>query len=279
MAGEQLADDVVDDVALESAEGETPEAEEDDEIVVTIGESPAPEGEVVDEFAGQPAPAWAKELRKTSREDKRKIRELEAALAKPAEKVQPAALGNKPRLEDFEYDSDQYEKALESWHDRKITHDAEQAKSKQAEESQRQAWQAKQDGYVAEKSKIKIKDFEDAEAVVQETLSIEQQSIILHGLDSRTAAIAVAAIGSNPKKAKELAAIKDPVMFAIALGELKKEMTVTTRKATPPEKTVTGSASISGTVSGSALERLKVKAQQTGDYSEYFAAKRKANSK
>lgn len=280
MANEELAVEVVDEAVIET-EGETPEVEEsdDDEIVVTIGDEspPSEEGEDDDGLKG-PAPEWVKELRKTSREKDKRIRELEAKIAKPAE-TKPAALGNKPKLDDFDYDAEQYEKALESWHERKREHDAEQARHRKAEEDQQRDWQAKQSGYAAEKAKVKIRDFEDAEAVVLETLSIDQQAILLHVLDSRTAALAVAAIGSSPKKAKELAAIKDPVMFAAALGELKKDMTVTTRKAPPPEGKVSGSGPISAAVTGSTLERLKTKAQQTGDYTEYLAAKRKHNSK
>ena len=283
MAEEELAVEVeTEEVETEetgNVEGETPETEQsaDDEIVVTIGdESPTSEDEQeADGFKG-PAPEWVKELRKSAREKEKKIRELEAKLNQGAE-TKPAPLGNKPKLDDFDYDAEQYEKALESWHERKREHEAEQAKVRQAEEAQQREWQAKLDAYESEKSKIKVRDYEDAEGIVQETLNQTQQGIILHGSDN--AALLVYALGKNPKKAKEIAAITDPVKFAFAVAKLEKELKVTNRKAPPPEKTVTGSGSISSAVTGSNLERLKEKARQTGDWSDYFAAKRKTESK
>ena len=268
----ETTDEVIEEVVEESQEVD--EAD-DDEIVVTIGdESPASEED--EEGPNGPAPSWVKELRKNSREKDKKIRELEAKLTTSVE-TKPTPLGNKPKLDDFDYDAEQYEKALESWHERKRGYDAEQAKLRQIEENQQKEWQARLDAYNADKSKLKIRDFDEAEAVVKELLNKTQQGIILHGADN--AALIVVALGKNPKKAKELAAITDPVKFAIAIGELRKELKVTNRKAPPPEKTVNGSAPISGAVAGSALERLKDKARQTGDWSEYLAAKRKTKSK
>lgn len=280
MADEALAVEVeTEEVETEETakvEGETPEAEqsEDDEIVVTIGdESPPSEDE--DGLKG-PAPDWVKELRKTNREKDKRIRELEAKVSHSAE-TKPAALGSKPKLEDYDYDAEQFEKALEAYHERKREHDAEEAKKRQAEETQQREWQAKLDAYNADKSKLKIRDFDEAEMVVQETLNQTQQGIILHG--AANPALLVAALGKNPKKAKELAAITDPVKFAFAAASLEKELKVTNRKAPPPEKTISGNAGISGAVTGSTLERLADKARQTGDWTEYYAAKRKINSK
>ena len=280
MADEELAVEVEnEEVKTEETgmvEGETPETEqsEDDEIVVTIGdESPPSEDE--EGFKG-PAPEWVKELRKANREKDKRIRDLEAKANQAAEK-KPATLGNKPKLEDFDYDAEQYEQALEAFHERKREHDAEEAKKRQAEEAQQREWQAKLDAYNTDKSKLKIRDFDEAEMVVQETLNQTQQGIILHGADNP--ALLVAALGKNPKKAKELAAVNDPVKFAFAVAKLEKELKVTNRKAPPPEKTISGNAGISGAVTGSTLERLADKARQTGDWTDYYAAKRKINSK
>ena len=279
MADEELAVEVeteeVETEETEQVDGETPEAEqsEDDEIVVTIGdESPPSEDE--EGFKG-PAPDWVKELRKANREKDKRIRELEAKANQAADTKM--ALGNKPKLEDYDYDAEQYEQALEAYHERKREHDSVEAEKRKAEEAQQREWQAKLDAYNSDKSKLKIKDFDEAEMVVQETLNQTQQGIILHGADNP--ALLVAALGLNPKKAKELAAINDPVKFAFAVAKLEKELKVTNRKAPPPEKTLSGNAGISSAVSGSTLERLADKARQTGDWTDYFAAKRKTKSK
>jgi hypothetical protein len=75
-------------------------------------------------------------------------------------------------------------------------------------------------------------------------------------------------LGKDPTKAKEFAAIKDPVKFAIAIGKLETKLKVTNRKAPPPPPTtIRGNASISGTVD-SHLERLRAEAERTGDYTK-----------
>lgn len=296
MADEELAVEVeteeVETEETEKAEGETPETEQsaDDEIVVTIGdESPTSEDEQeADGFKG-PAPEWVKDLRKNSREKDKLLRERERELQELKAKIgqatenSPTVVGKEPTLEDptgnpeDAYDAEVFKREWKAWNERKAKREAEQAKVRQAEEAQQREWQAKLDAYESEKSKIKVRDYEDAEGIVQETLNQTQQGIILHGSDN--AALLVYALGKNPKKAKEIAAITDPVKFAFAVAKLEKELKVTNRKAPPPEKTVTGSGSISSAVTGSNLERLKEKARQTGDWSDYFAAKRKTESK
>lgn len=265
----------VDEAATPKPEGEkAAESEEETELVVTIGDG-SPTSEEEQEQAA--APEWVRELRKAHREDKKRIRELEEKLNAQTAEIKPAALGNKPKLEDFDYDSERFEKELESWYERKREHDAEQAKARDAEEAQKREWQAKLDAYNAEKSKLRVRDYEDAEMVAQESLNVTQQGIILHGSDNP--ALLTYAIGKNPKKAKELAAIQDPVKFAFAVAKLEKELKVSNRKAPPPERVVSGSGSTSPVVTGSNLDRLKAEAQRTGDYEAYFAAKRQAEAR
>jgi hypothetical protein len=54
---------------------------------------------------------------------------------------------------------------------------------------------------------------------------------MLQGADNP--ALVVYALGKNPKKAKELSEIKDPVKFAFAVAKLEKELKVTNRRAAP----------------------------------------------
>ncbi len=117
-----------------------------------------------------------------------------------------------------------------------------------------------------------MKDFEDAEAVAQELFSVTQQGVMLQGADNP--ALVVYALGRNPKKAKELAEIKDPVKFAFAVAKLEKDMKVTNRKsAPPPERVVTGTGRVSGAVD-STLERLREEAARTGNMTKVIQYKR-----
>lgn len=247
---------------------------DDDEVVVSIGEESPPQEEK------EPAPEWVRELRKNYRELQREKRELEARLTtsqKAEEK--PLSLGAKPTLEQFDYDAEQFEVALERWYEnkRKVQ---EQDNAKKAEQQKaEQDWQNTLKNYGSLKSQLKVKDYDDAEHVVLESLNETKQGIILHG--AKNPALVVYALGKNPQKVKELASIDDPVKFAIAIGGLEKELKVTSRKTAsppPPESKVRGSAPISGAVD-STLERLREEAARSGDHSKVFAYKQQLKRK
>lgn len=251
----------------QGTEGQTGVGE--DEVVVTIGEEPPP---AEDEEAAR-APEWVRELRKNHRELQRKNRELEEQLkGKSSAETKPAQLGPKPSLEACDYDAEKYETELTKWYEQKRQADEAAAKAEAEAKSQQEAWQAKLNSYGKAKTELKVKDFDDAEAVVQENFSQTQQGIILQGAENP--ALLVYALGKNPKKAKELASITDPVKYAFAVAKLETQLKVTNRKAAPPpEKTVRGTGPVSGTVD-SQLERLRADAEKTGDYSKVMAYKR-----
>lgn len=244
---------------------------DDNEVIVSIGEDAPPPDEQAH------APGWVKELRKANREKEKRIRELEAKLTQTTEK-KPVALGAKPKLEDFDYDADKFESALTDWFERKRQADTEAQKLQQAEQAQKQAWQEKLEGYGKAKAELKVRDFEDAEAVAQELFNITQQGVVLQGADNP--ALVIYALGKNPKKAAELAKIEDPVKFAFAVAKLEKELKVTNRKAAPaPERMISSTGRVSGAVD-STLERLREEAARTGNMTkviQYKAQKRAAS--
>jgi hypothetical protein len=253
------------------AEGETPPAEElENELVVSIGnEEPEPEPEA------QKAPEWVKELRKQNREYQKRIRQLErntqAAPAAQGETI-TAAPPKKPTLADVDYDTGAYETKLDEWYGAKAAYDRQAAERQRAEQSVKGAWDAKIANYNTAKNELKARDFEDAEAVIADTLSVTQQGIILDGAEKP--ALLIYALGKNPKKAAELAAITNPVAFAAAIGRLEASLKVTSRKpSAAPEQIVSGNARSSGSVDNT-LERLRAEAERTGDLTKVMAYKR-----
>jgi hypothetical protein len=246
-----------------------PDAEE---VIVSIGEEAPPPEEHT------PAPEWVRELRKTNRELQRQNRELQSKLQVQPTEINPVVIGVKPKLEDHDYDADKYEEALTAWFERKRQADEVNAKQQAEVMNQQKAWQAKLDGYGKAKAELRVRDYEDAEAVAQEVFSITQQGVILQGAEN--AALVVYALGKNPKKAKELSDIKDPVKFAFAVAKLEKELKVTNRRAAPaPERIVSGTGRSSGAVD-STLERLREEAARTGNMTkviQYRAQKRSAS--
>jgi hypothetical protein len=270
---EQIETDEVADEQEPISDQVDSEAEGDeDEVIVSIGEEPPPPEEQTQ------APNWVRELRKANREKEKRIRELEARLTQTTEN-KPVVLGQKPKLEDHDYDADKYEEALASWFERKRLADAEAEKLKQAEQSQQKAWQEKLEGYGKAKAELRVRDFEDAEAVAQELFNITQQGVVLQGADNP--ALVIYALGKNPKKAQEIANIKDPVKFAFAVAKLEKELKVTNRKAAPPpERVISSTGRVSGAMD-STLERLREEAARTGNMTkviQYKAQKRAAKT-
>jgi len=244
-----------------------------DDVIVSIGEEAPPPEEQTH------APEWVRELRKTNRELQRQNRELQGRLQAPAQtENKPVTLGKKPSLEEHDYDAEKFEAALENWFDRKRQADDANARQEAEVMTQQKAWQAKLDGYGKAKAELKVKDYEEAEAVAQELFSVTQQGVVLQGADNP--ALVIYALGKNLKKAKELSEIKDPVKFAFAVAKLEKELKVTNRKAAPPpERIVTGTGRSSGAVD-STLERLRDEAARTGNMTkviQYRAQKRAAS--
>ena len=278
-------EEVVDDEIIETPALDEPEASEvdidkpeteaeapaDEDVVVSIGdEEPPPE---------EPrAPDWVRELRKSHRELQRKVKEYEAK-----EHIAPAnaaipTLGAKPKLEDHDYDTEKYETALESWYRKKDAVEAAKREQQRQLEEQQKVWQSKLDNYAKAKSDLKVKDFDDVEATVQDSFSTVQQSVILQGAENP--ALVVYALGKNPKKAKELADISDPVKFAFAVAKLESQLKVTSaRKPPPPERSApTGNAPISG-ATDSTLERLRAEAERTGDMTKVIRYRQQQREK
>lgn len=251
---------------ISEPEAESPETD-DSEVIVTIGDTPPPE-----ESEEQKAPEWVKELRKSHRETQRENRELKKQLeAQQTTGTQQVTVGPKPKLDDFDYDTDKYEAKLAEWYEQKRKADAQKAEAEAEKENQQKAWQQKLDNYQEKKSKLKVRNFDDAEAAVQDAFNEVQQGIVIQGADDP--ALTFYALGNNEGKLKELAAITDPVKFSFAVAKLETQLKVKNRKAPPPEKTVTGTAPKSGAVD-SELERLRDEASRTGDYSKVHQYKR-----
>src|SRR3990167_1277031 len=138
-------DEVIKNVNDESAAGDSdPDVDQkgvendvidEDEVVITIGEESPPQED------GTPAPEWVRELRKSHREQQKENRELKAKLEQlsGAEK-KPVELGKKPVLADFDYDTELYEKSLETWQEQKRQVEADKAKAEAERMNHENAW-------------------------------------------------------------------------------------------------------------------------------------------
>lgn len=253
--------------SAETAEDQGEESKEGDDLVISLeGEEEAkPETESTE------APQWVKDLRKEHRETVRKLRTLEAEKADREAKAgqqKQAELGEKPTLASCDYDEEVYEPKLADWYKRKSEIEARERDAQAQAERQNQEWQAKLEAHKKAASALRVSDYEEASEAVKEAFS-DIQYAIMHEADN--SAVLEYAIGKRPAKVKELAAITNPIKFAMALAKLETQVKTTAKKTAPaPETRVRASAPVSGAVD-SKLAKLMEEADRTGDRTKVAA--------
>lgn len=268
-----------DELAAQQALKDNADEDDDGEVFISLGDAPPPGAADEEEEDDDAAPAWVKEVRQTNRELNRKLREQELELKqlkapKPQQEPDAPTVGTKPTLESSDYDEEAFEAALTKWHDdrRKVEEHQNSIKRKQ-EEREKENQQALE-SYQESAKKLKVPDFKEAEQLVSITLSDVQKALILEG--ATNPATLVYALGNSPEKLKELAAITNPLKFAIAFAKLEEKVKVTKRTVKPgPESGIpkTGGTSRVGGVDKT-LERLEAEAEKTGDRTKIIAYKR-----
>jgi len=223
------------------------------------------------------APQWIKDLRQRQRELARENADLKARIGagQPGQPNAKPTLPPKPKLADYEFDEERYEAARDAWEAKKREEDSWEENQRKATEAQQHAARAVEEQYAKDKAALKVKDYQEREDTVADALEPIQQAIMKKGAGN--AALLVAALGRDPKKLQELASIKDPVKFAVAVGKLETEVKVTKRTSTKPapEGSVrSGSSGASTAGSKATLERLEAEAERTGDRTKLITYKR-----
>jgi hypothetical protein len=252
----------------EAPEAETPEEEGEQELAVTFGdEAPPPEPEREEAFQVN----QLKQLREERKQILREKRELEEKLRAKDAPPPEIPLGAKPKLEDHDYDADKFELALQDWFEKKRVADEKAAQVQAEARAKEEAWQARLAEYGQAKAKLKVPDYEDAEERVQALFNVTQQGVMIAGAENP--ALLVYALGKHPAKAKELAAITDPVKFAFAVAKLETQMKTTakSRPAPPAPETPMKSTAPARSAVNATLERLRDEADRTGDRTKVAA--------
>lgn len=265
-AEEVIGDEVESGEPANEAE-ETPEDSDDSgELIVTI------EGEEQEEEEKQ-APNWVKELRRKNREDQRRIRELEEKLAQGNAPIQSDDPGKEPELEDFDYDADQFKAAYKEWTAKKAQVEQKKEAIRRQQEEAAKEWQAVQETYAKGKARFPKEKMAEAEEEVVSVLSGPRQAMLMDMADD--SAQLVIALGSSPETLRKLAAIKSDAKFIKELAKVEMNVKVQPKKTPPPpERTISGSGKTPGATANK-LDSLRAEAEKTGDYSKYFAEKRR----
>ncbi len=272
MADEQ---EVIDEPQIDDAVEEQPveAVEEDGPLVVQFGDE-EPDGEVSEDEVAK-APAWVQELRKRDREREKEKRELQRRvkeLEANTEKAVDKELGPEPDLDDFDYDTDAWKAAWRQWDEKRQDIEERLNEAEKQQRAEQEAWQAKVASYQEAKAKLPFPDYDDAEAFVQDTFDVTQQGLLIKV--AKDAPTLVYALGKNPKKAADLAAIKDYAEFVAEAVRLEMSVKQTRKPAVAPERSVSVPAGTGVVSTDNTLERLREEAAKTGDYSKVMAYKR-----
>lgn len=225
------------------------------------------DGEDKDEFAGQPAPEWVKEVRKENRELKRQLKQRES------QQFEQQVLREKPTLDDHDYDSDAFEQDYAQWLTEKQQVDAQV-------HAERQKYQQYHERYKADVDAIKAKapDYDEVELSVVDVLSEQKQGLLQMLVDNP--AKVVYALGKNSPAQLERLSKLDDIQFAKQIVLMEMQMSSKTKsrnqnKPKPKTHELEGAAGGADT----RLTKLEAEADRTGDRSKVAAYKKQLKSK
>lgn len=268
-----------DDEDLE-LEPEALEPEEPEEVEEGP-EEPEEAGEVLEVSFGDEAAPASNEERDSGlvRKLRAEIRDRDARLAtlQKGEQPQKIEVGDKPTLETCDYDEAKFETDLDAWKDRKAKAEQADADALKTQDATRAAWAEELADFGRKKTALRAPDFNAAEEEVVSTLSQVQQAVVIKAAED--SAKVIYALGKHPAKLATLAAIEDPIKFAVAVAKLEGTLKVTQRRKAPEVDTpVRGSAPLSK-ASDKHLERLEADADRTGDRTKVVQYKRSLKQK
>lgn len=228
-----------------------------------------------DPFAGQDAPQWVKDNRRRAKEVQRENRELKRKLEQYESSNTPEqqALREMPTLDDHEYDEDGYQKDLVQWFSEKQQHEA-------AVQAEQQKYQQYHERYKANVDAVRAKapDYDDAETMVVETLSMNKQHL-LQMMVEKPAAV-VYALGKNSPTQLENLSKLDDIQFARQIVLMEQQMS-SKSKSRNPNKPKPKTHELEGAAGGTdaKLAKLEADAERTNDRTALIAYRKQMKNK
>jgi len=273
-AVEPLDELPVDEPEAVEVEAVEPEADEDDDGEIEIsfdGEEP-----IIAE--AKPADnSLIRDFRKRNRELAAENARLRAQHEASPLVLTDEVVGPVPTLESCDWDENRLADAMEARARKAIEIDRNRAAREEAAAKQAAADAEELASYVKARAALGARDYEDAEAAFVEAVpNVAYQRLIVRASDNPAAVIY--ALYRSPAKLAELAAITDAAKLAAAIGKMEARLKVVKKSTVQAERRVTGAAPVSGTAKGSYeanLEKLRAKAEVTGDLTPVLEYKRK----
>ena len=211
-----------------------------------------------------------KEDSKRAAEAERKLEQIEKDKVQAESNAQLPELGVKPTMESCEYDAEVFEAKLIEWNGKKAAHDTKKAELDAQAAEGRKLFDTKLQTYKEASIKLGVADFKEAEETVLKVLDVNQQGIIV--AYAKDPAKLAYVLGKNPAVLAKLAAIQDPIQYAIEVRELENRLKTTRKPSTEPEKKLSGGAKVTGATDAK-LDALRKEAEKSGDYTKVSAHK------
>ena len=251
---------------------EAPEDQDDESLVIEL-EGDDEEDELLREADDEPP--LQKKLRSRLRAElteKHKIAQerdnLRRAAAPEAPKI---VVGERPTLEDHEWDEEKHSEAVEAWVERKRQAAEQDQAGERVKKAQEEHNQKVYSEYREKAAQLKAPDFDEAEATVVAALpDLLGRAVLNYAGDP---AKVVYALHKYPARLEALRKISDPIMFMKSIWEMERNLKVTTRKKPPEPESGTiqrGSAQASAG-SDKVAEKLLADAQRSGNMDKYRA--------
>lgn len=216
---------------VEQAEEQPAEATEDEsgEVELVIdGQAVSPTADDDDVNVPDDAPDWAKNLRNGYKEKSRRLKELEKQLNAKSEQPQAepeVKEAPEPELVDFDFDETAYKQALKDWTKQQLEVERKKADAEAKKAAEVEEIKQAQSKYASDKLKVasNAPDYEVAEQLIAESLSVPAQVMIMQLADNAPAIVLAA--GRNKSLMQELVALQsNPIKFAAKIGALNKSV-------------------------------------------------------
>lgn len=243
---EESDDDAEQDAEQESDDDTEDESEETEEDEFFFGDEKL-ESPTSEEDDAESAPQWVKDLRKKSREDAKRIKELEKQLEEKAQAAPvPTGEVKKPSLGDdgIDYDEDIYEQKLTEYYKAKSQQEAAAKSQQEQQEAFIQLHNEKTAQYNERKSQVKVSGYDKAEQIVIDEVPQNIQGAIIHYAEKPE--MVVLALGRNPELRKQISQTTDPVQLGRLIGNIEAKV----RIAPKAKKKASSTPSVKGNAGG-----------------------------
>ncbi|HHH1980860.1 TPA: scaffolding protein [Yersinia enterocolitica] len=262
-------DDIEDEGEDQNNGGSVNDADEDSEDEFYFGEdkldSPTSEEDK--------DPALVKHLRSTIKEKDKELKELRRQ-SPGQQQIAPLQAPRMPQLSDdgIDYDEAIFQQKMQEWSTDSAKFQTNQADQQRQQQQLQQKHQQKLQQYQERSKALKVPNYQQAEKMVMDDVPEQIQGAIIHYAEKPE--LVVLALGRNAELRKQMAEATDPVEIGRLIGTIESKAK-TMPKAKSSASTVPAVKGGSGAALNN-LDKLREKAQETGDYSAVIAAKRKA---